>query len=262
MDVNSMEDLQDKLAELNIVGIIQARMSSKRLPGKVLLDIGGEPMLVRVVERTLRASTVDNVIVATTTSSSDDPVADLCRERGFPFLRGSLNDVLDRYFQAAQIFEADVIVRVTADCPLIDPGLIDHTVAEFLRSGVDFAANRLPPPYTRTYPIGLDVEVCTFQALERAWKEAKERYEREHVMPYFYDVEGRFQILHVVHEDNLGDIRWTVDTEEDLELVRRVYDLLADEGDFTWLDIVALFETDPELAEINAQVKHKNLMDE
>jgi spore coat polysaccharide biosynthesis protein SpsF len=242
---------------LRTVAIIQARMSSSRLPGKVLLDIGGEPMLVRVVERVRRARTVQAVGVATTSDPSDDPVAELCQQRGYPLWRGSQFDVLDRYFRAAQQFEADVIVRVTADCPVIDPQVIDHTVTSFFEAGVDFAANRLPPPVKRTYPIGLDTEVVTFAALERAWSEAAEKYQREHVMPYFYDQEGRFNIR-VVHTDpDYGSLRWTVDTPQDLELVRRIFGHFDNRDDFSWLDVLALFEREPDLAQINASVRHK-----
>jgi spore coat polysaccharide biosynthesis protein SpsF len=232
-------------------------MASSRLPGKVLLDIGGEPMLVRVVERVRRARTVHAVGVATTSDPSDDPVAELCQSRGYPLWRGSQFDVLDRYYQAARQFRADVIVRVTADCPVIDPAVIDHTVEVFFEAGVDFAANRLPPPVKRTYPIGLDTEVVTFAALERAWREATEKYQREHVMPYFYDQEGRFNIK-VVHTDpDYGSQRWTVDTPQDLELLRQIFAHLDNRDDFTWQDVLALFERHPELAQINAGVRHK-----
>lgn len=258
------------------VAIIQARMSSSRLPGKVLLDIGGQPMLARVVERTKRAGLVDQVMVATTTEASDDPIEDLCLAHGYLCYRGSLHDVLDRYYQAARQAGAQVIVRITADCPLIDPDVIDRTVKAFWGKGLcarkqpgsttptsataryDFAANRLPPPWGRTYPIGLDTEVCTFQALEVAWKEATELYQREHVMPYFYDHCQRFRILLVNHDKDYGTLRWTVDTAEDLELVRQVYARFGDRDDFSWLEVLALFEREPELAQINAGVQHKH----
>ncbi|MEN6409404.1 MAG: NTP transferase domain-containing protein, partial [Anaerolineaceae bacterium] len=141
------EELEDVL---NIVALIQARMTSTRLPGKVMHEISGEPMIWRVVVRVLRARTLTNTVVVTSVDPSDDPLAQFCAERGIPVFRGSLQDVLDRYIQAARAQAADVVVRITADCPVIDPGEIDHTVNEFLRSGVDFAANRLPPPWGRT----------------------------------------------------------------------------------------------------------------
>lgn len=242
---------------MRTVAIIQARMSSSRLPGKVLLDLAGEPMLVRVVERVRRAVTVDDVAVATTTDPSDDPIANLCRERGYAFYRGSMFDVLDRFYGAARQMNADVIVRVTGDCPVIDAHVIDHTVNAFHTAGADFAANRLPPPWKRTWPIGLDTEVCSFAALERAWKEAQLPYEREHVMPYFYDVEGRFKTIITDHDPDYGAQRWTVDTPEDLRLLSAIFTHFAGQDTFTWLEVLDLIQKAPELAQINAAVRHK-----
>ncbi len=248
------------------LAIIQARMSSSRLPAKVLQDIAGKPMLLRVVERARQASTVDGVVVATTSDLSDDAVAALCTQHGLPFYRGSLHDVLDRYYEAARQFGAEVIVRVTGDFPLIDPGVIDTVVNAFLAGDsagrpYDFAANRLPPPWKRTYPIGLDTEVCTFQALERAWKEASLPHEREHVMPYLYEEEGRFRVLVLDYPQDYGSYRWTVDTPEDLELVRQIYARLPDPDHFTFLDVIELFEREPDLAKVNQQVKAKDYRD-
>lgn len=243
----------------NTIAIIQARMSSSRLPGKVLQDIAGQPMLARVAGRARLAHTLDGVAVATTTDPADDAVEQLCRQRGFPCYRGSLFDVLDRYYQAACQFKAEVIVRLTADCPLIDPAEIDRTVDAFFASGVDFAANRLPEG--RTVPIGFDTEVCTFAALERAWREAQQPYEREHVMPYLYDTPGRFKVLRVKTQPDYGHLRWTVDTPEDLELVRAVYARFPGRDDFTYQEILALFAREPSLAHINAGVQHKTFKD-
>jgi spore coat polysaccharide biosynthesis protein SpsF len=311
-------------APLRTVAIIQARMSSSRLPGKVLLDIAGQPMLLRVVERARRAQRLDQVVVATTTDPSDDPIVALCGGRGYPCMRGSQHDVLDRYYQAARLFQADIIVRLTADCPLIDPGLIDLTVngllgifgdivgvrygelgAEKAKYSVsdpnsqlatlkshpalrtqhfvppfDFAADRLPPPWGRSYPIGLDVEVCTFAALERAWNEATQPYHREHVMPYLYEDErsvhfsslqpvphqpqvpaGFFRVMHLHHVPDYGALRWTVDTAEDLELVRQIYSRFPGRDDFSWVEVLEMFEREPELSRINADIRHKNYRD-
>ncbi len=234
-------------------------MSSSRLPGKVLKEIGSLPMLAWVVERARKAHTVDEVVVATTTDPSDDAVEAYCREQGYSVTRGSLNDVLDRYYQAARQSQASVIVRLTADCPLMDPELIDEMVLKFNAEGVDFAATRLPPPWKRTYPIGLDIEVCSFQALERAWSEAKEPYEREHVMPYLYDQEGRFRILVIDHTPDYGSLRWTVDTAEDLDLLRRITAHFSPRIDFSWYEVLALIESQPELNALNAAVHHKHL---
>lgn len=274
-------------------------MASTRLPGKVLLEIADQPMLVHVVERTRRASTIDGVIVATTTDPADDAVARLCASQQIDSYRGSMHDVLDRYYQTASAFEADIIVRITADCPLIDPGVIDHTVNLFLGKStdlsaspntnpmrsmtspdfpLDFAANRLPPPWKRTYPIGMDTEVCSFAALQHTWKFATQPYQREHVMPYLYEsspvidsrnlpiepqplADGQFRVLLVNHTSDYGSQRWTVDTSEDLSLVREIFNRLDGRDDFTWLDVLALFEADPQLAAINASIKHKSAYD-
>lgn len=259
-----------------VIAIIQARMGSSRLPGKVLLDIAGRPMLERVVARTSRATSVNQVLVATTTDASDDPVADCCDSMSVPYTRGSLHDVLDRYYQAAKPSEADVIVRVTGDCPVIDPLLIDECVTTLLEGTFDFTCNRLPPPFTRTYPIGLDTEVCTFQALDCAWKEATQTFHREHVMPYLYEgvvlkavsdrvsagvSPRRFKIAQMHHNVDYGAYRWTVDTPEDLEFMRQVYARFHGRDDFSWKEVLDLVHNQPELMNINAGVKHKTLKD-
>lgn len=245
----------------SVVAIVQARMGSSRLPGKVLKDIGGEPMLFRVVVRTRHAQTIGRVVVATTTDPGDDAVFEFCRKLGFPVFRGDPFDVLDRYYQAAMYFGAETVVRLTADCPLIDPAEIDRTVRAFQSAKVDFAANRLPPPWKRTTPIGMDTEVVTMAALARAWREAEAKYAREHVMPYFYEEPGRFKTLLVDHDPDWGDLRLTVDTPEDLEFVRRIHSFFGNSSDFNMDDIVNLVAEHPELTGINAAVSHKSFKD-
>ncbi len=259
-----------------IVAIIQGRMSSSRLPGKILADIAGQPMLQRVFVRTSRSVSVSQTIFATTTDPSDDPVAEYCDWSGIPFTRGNLYDVLDRYYQTAKQARADVVVRITADCPVIDPALIDDVVTVLLEGEYDFACNRLPPPWTRTYPIGLDTEACTFAALERAWREAKEIHHREHVMPYLYEgvqlnTDNRllhtgnsprgFRIALLHNPTDFGDYRWTVDTPEDLEFMRQVYARFNGRDDFSWKEVLDLVHNEPELMKINAGVRHKTLKD-
>ena len=262
-----------------VIAIIQGRMSSSRLPGKILADIAGQPMLQRVFIRTSRATTITETIFATTTDPSDDPVAEYCDFSGIPFTRGSLYDVLDRYYQTAKQANADVVVRVTADCPVIDPELIDKVVNTLVETGdlrFDFVCNRLPPPFHRSYPIGLDVEVCTFDVLEKAWKEAKEPQHREHAMPYFYEgvklvTDNRslqtgvslrgFRIALLHHTTDFGDYRWTVDTPEDLEFMRQVYNRFHGRDDFTWKEVLELVHNEPQLTQINARVQHKTLKD-
>jgi spore coat polysaccharide biosynthesis protein SpsF len=246
---------------MKTVAIIQARMSSTRLPGKVLKVAEGRTILDRMVERVKNASLVDEVVVATTTDLSDEPIVELCQKLMIPVFRGSLQDVLDRFYQAAVIYQADIIVRLTGDCPLIDPNLIDDVVRALIDQKVDFACNRLPPPMTRTYPIGLDVEACTFPALERAWKEATEKHEREHVLPYLYSVPGRFKVVQLNYSEDLGKLRWTLDTPEDLQLLEQVYARFNGRNDFSWLDVLDLFRREPQLAEINGQVHHKSYLD-
>ena len=270
------------------VAIIQGRMGSSRLPGKVLLDIAGKPMLQHVIERTRRAQRLDLITVATSSEASDDPIAAFCAGEGIACMRGSLHDVLDRYYQAAQAQQADVVVRITADCPLIDPDLIDQTIQLVTgNSGqaLDFAANRLPPPFQRTFPIGLDVEVCRFSALQCAWQESKETFHREHVMPYLYEsvqlpareqetrlatrglsvasgVSPRgFSIGLLNHEPDYGSLRWTVDTPEDLIFIREIFSRLKNTMDFNWYDVLAIIQKEPELAEINSGVHHKTMTD-
>ena len=251
-------------------------MLSSRLPGKILADIAGQPMLGRVYLRTSRAASVAGTIFATTTDPSDDPVAEYCEFSGIPFTRGSLYDVLDRYYQTARQARADLVVRVTADCPVIDPALIDDVVNTLLDGKYDFACNRLPPPWQRTYPIGLDVEACTFQVLENAWKEADEPQHREHVMPFFYEgaqlsaisrqlsegVSPRgFRIALLNHTTDFGEYRWTVDTPQDLEFIRQVYSRFQGRDDFSWKDVLDLVHREPDLMKINAGIRHKTLKD-
>jgi spore coat polysaccharide biosynthesis protein SpsF len=153
------------------------------------------------------------------------------------------------------------VVRVTADCPLIDPGLVDQTVQAFQQADppVNFAANRLPR--RRTYPIGLDTEVCSMAALEQAWRQAAEPHQREHVMPFFYENPARFRTLLLDHEEDLGDLRWTVDTPEDLAFVREVYRRMAPRTEFGWLEVLNLVRQDPDLAAVNAHVEHRTEQD-
>jgi spore coat polysaccharide biosynthesis protein SpsF len=259
-----------------VIAIIQGRMSSSRLPGKILADIAGQPMLQRVFIRTSRAAAVTETLFATTTDPSDDLVAEYCEFSGIPFTRGSLYDVLDRYYQAASQSNADVVVRITADCPVIDPVLIDDAVNTLLEGEYDFVCNRLPPPWHRTYPIGLDVEVCTFAALKKAWQEAKEPQHREHAMPYFYEgvelssvsrqlSEGisprGYRIAMLNNPTDFGDYRWTVDTAADLEFIRQIFARFDGRDDFTWQEVLDVVHSEPKLMEINAGVKHNTLKD-
>lgn len=238
---------------MKIVAIIQARMGSTRLPGKVLKEIEGQTMLVRVVERVRRAKLIDELLVATTDQAADDAIVDECRRHSVKVSRGDQNDVLDRYFRAAQLAKADAVVRITSDCPLIDPQVADKTVEAFSGTKPDYASNTLQ----RTYPRGLDTEVFSFSALSRAWQEARQKYEREHVTPYIYEHPEKFKLLPVTCEADFSSHRWTVDTAEDLEFVRAIYGRLRSSAEFSGRDVLDLLEREPELMELNRSVMQK-----
>lgn len=240
---------------MKTVAVIQARLGSTRLPRKVLLDLAGQPMLARVVARARRAKLVDEVVVATTDDPADTPLAEYCAARAWPCLRGSHHDVLDRYYQAASQYSADVIVRITGDCPLLDPAMVDSVIAAFRDHGpLDYAANTLEP---RTYPRGLDTEVFSFRALETAWREDDNgRGWREHVTPYLYRHPERFRLHAVRHPVDHSDLRWTVDTMEDLTLVRQVYDHFGHDR-FSWTEAFAAFLANPAWRWINQDAVQK-----
>jgi spore coat polysaccharide biosynthesis protein SpsF len=244
-----------------VVCIIQARMASSRLPGKVLKDICGHPMLYWVLNRAGRSGKIDELVIATTLDDSDDPISQWCQRNNTQCYRGDTFDVLDRYYQTAKKHQADVVVRLTADCPLIDPQLIDDVLEAFFDNNVDFGANRLPTPFKRTYPIGLDIEVASFNALSDAWEKAKLPYEREHVMPYLYAVKDRFNILILEADQDHGSRRWTVDTPEDLEFVRALFNTPGYQLDFSWKEVLEFLDEHPDLEQINADITHKTFYD-
>jgi len=229
-----------------ILAIIQARMGSSRFPGKTLAEISGRPMLWHVVRLARAARTVDEVMVATTCAASDDQIASFCLREGIACFRGSEDDVLDRFYQASKEKHADVVVRITADCPLIDSEVIDRVVARFQEGGSDYASNTL----RYTYPDGLDTEVFSFVALERAWSEAVKPSEREHVTPYLLG--GKFRTVNVESEAPvpLGTHRWTVDYPSDLEFVRKIYAEFSGNGGFGYRDVLDLLKRRPDLAAI------------
>lgn len=235
------------------VAIVQARTGSTRLPGKVMLPLLGEPVLSRVVRRAVRARTLDEVVVATTTLPEDDPIAELAAAEGRPVVRGSEDDLLNRYLAAARASDAEVIVRITSDCPLIDPAVIDRTVAAFRAGDVDYASNTLEPA---TYPRGLDVEVVARSALERAGREDRDPTWREHATPYIYRHPEIFRLLRVPAEDDHADRRWSLDTSEDYALIERIYEVLG-RDDFTWREALAVVEANPSWGSINSHVAQK-----
>jgi spore coat polysaccharide biosynthesis protein SpsF len=238
---------------LNVVAIIQARMGSTRLPGKVLKDIQGETMLARVLNRVRRARLLDELLVATTDRFADDVIVKECQHWSVPVFRGDEEDVLDRYFRAAQLVKAEIVVRITSDCPLIDPEIIDKTIAAFLDARPDYASNTL----VRTYPRGLDTEVMTHDVLGRAWQEARTPYQRVHVTPYIYERPAEFRILPVTGSADHSSLRWTVDAQEDLEFVRAIYSRFGDNDAFLWRDILDVLGREPQLIKLNRSVTQK-----
>jgi glutamate-1-semialdehyde aminotransferase/spore coat polysaccharide biosynthesis protein SpsF (cytidylyltransferase family)/predicted dehydrogenase len=233
-----------------VVAIIQARMGSSRLPGKSLAEIEKRPMLWHVVQRVKRATMVDRVVVATSTASADDAIEKMCIENGIPCYRGSENDVLDRYYGAARAEKASQVVRITADCPLIDPEVIDRVVSRFQSGDLDYASNAM----VRTYPDGLDTEIFTFSALQKAWHEARKPSEREHVTPYLRS--GKFRTANLENTSKFSHLhcRWTVDERADLEFVRAVYRSFRDRDSFFMEDILQLLRDQPEIERLNSQI--------
>ncbi|HQU72043.1 MAG: glycosyltransferase family protein [Calditrichaeota bacterium] len=235
------------------VTIIQARMGSSRLPGKVMMPLCGRPLLQRLLERVQRSRLKGTVVVATTDAAEDREIVRFCRDNGYFCFAGHPSDLLDRHLKAAQLFGANVVVKIPSDCPLIDPEVIDQVIGTFHRQHEpwDYLSNLHPP----TYPDGNDVEVMTFAALERAHREAVRPLEREHTTPYFWENPRRFRIGNVLWETgrNLSmSHRWTIDYPEDYQFIRAVYEaLLPRKADFGLQDILDLLENHPEIAGIN-----------
>jgi len=233
-----------------VVAIIQARMGSSRLPGKSLAEIEKRPMLWHVIQRVKRASLIDRVAVATSTSPADDAIETMCRENDVSCYRGSENDVLDRFYSAACGEKASQVVRITADCPLIDPEVIDRVVRRFQGGDLDYASNAM----VRSYPDGLDTEIFSFSALERAWREASKSSEREHVTPYLRS--GKFRTANVENDStNLHQhYRWTVDEAVDLEFIRAVYKAFRERESFGMKDVLQLIDKNPGLTQMNSEI--------
>ena len=233
----------------NIVAIVQARMGSTRLPGKVLEDVGGKPMLERIVSRLGRSRLINDVIVATSSAQGDDLIAEAATQKNFKVFRGHETDVLDRYYEAAKSTRADIVVRITGDCPLIDSEVVDRVITTFLSEECDYASNTL----VCTYPDGLDAEVFSFAALEIAWRNGRRAADREHVTP-FIRTSRRFSLRNVRSElgQSTRHLRWTVDEPRDLEFVRAVYARLGAREFFGWREVLALLDAEPMLGELNA----------
>lgn len=235
-----------------IIAILQARMSSSRLPGKVLKPIIGKPMIELQIQRLKRCRLIDKLVVATSTNEEDQAIALCCRRLGIDCFRGSLNNVLDRYYQAALQYQAQQVVRLTADCPLTSATVIDQVIALHLEQKNDYTSNSL----VRSFPHGLDVEVFTFASLQKAWQEASSVHNLEHVTPYIYARAQQFKLGQLTSGQDLSQQRWTVDNPEDFALVEFVYQqLYAPDGYFNSDDILTLLTHHPEIYALNAHYK-------
>ena len=232
--------------------IIQARLGSTRLPGKVLKELNGKPLITQIVKRLKYCKKIDNIIIATTTNQIDDELVEWSERNNMLFFRGDENNVLKRYFDAATVYKSDVIVRVTADDPFKDPKVIDSVIELLLENKLDFAYNNHPP----SFPEGLDTEVFTYSAIKQAAEAKTTDFEKEHVTQYFYHNPQIFKCKNLSYKENVSHIRLTVDTEQDFELASRIYTKLAPNGEMFYLeDVLALIKKEPELLEMNKGVK-------
>lgn len=241
---------------MNTVAIVQARMGSTRLPGKVLKKLVDCSVIVHVINRLKEVSNINRIVVATTTLKQDDCIVEELKKHDVIICRGSEQDVLGRYYESAVKSNAANIIRITADCPLIDPGLVENIVEFFKEKKVDYVSNSL----IRTFPRGLDTEVFTMEALERAYKNAKDPVLREHVTPYIYTNPDKFRIKNFINDINFSNYRWTLDTIEDWHLISEIYQRLYEPGKmFYWQEVLHLMENYPELTFINAHIEQKKL---
>lgn len=243
---------------MKVVAIIQARMGSTRLPGKVLKEINGKTLLGYQIERVKQSKSIDQIVIATTDLMSDQPIVDFCLSSKIDFYRGSEKDVLSRYYEAAQQYKADIIVRLTSDCPIIDPIIIDDVINHFIKKNpkVDYTSNTLE----RTYPRGLDTEVISFEGLKKAHEEATLERDREHVTAYLYTNPNKFKLSGIVSVNDYSHHRWTVDTEEDFKLISLILNEIYDENYlFVLEDVITLMDENPEWIKINQQVEQKKI---
>jgi len=234
---------------MKIVAIVQARMGSTRLPNKVMKHIGGIPMIELLLTRLARAREVNQIIVATSVEKVNQPLVEHIHKLGYTCEQGSENDVLDRYVQAAKKHKTDVVVRITGDCPLLDPELVDEAVRRFKAASVDYFSNTNPP----TYPDGLDIEIITFKALEQASQETSAPFDREHVTPYLRK-SGKFKTAALQHSQDLSALRWTVDEPADFAVIENVFLHYRPRIDFTWNEVLALQSQQPELFNMNQHI--------
>lgn len=240
------------------VAIIQARMGSTRLPGKVMIGLCGKPVLEHVITRIKQCKEINEIVIATTNLQKDDIIAEEAIKCGVKCFRGSEDDVLSRYYHAAKENYADIVVRITSDCPLIDPIVVDNMVEFYQNNNYDMVTNVGIELSQRTFPRGLDTEVFSFEVLEDAFINATENYQREHVTPYIYETSNR--IYFYKNDEDYSHYRWTLDTPEDFQFIKEIYNhLYKGQHNFHLEDIIKLLSDYPELIEINAHVKQKKV---
>ncbi len=231
---------------MKVLALVQARMGSTRLPNKVMKPISGTPMIELLLARLSRAKEVSQIVVATSVDERNQPLVEHVQKLGYACEQGSENDVLDRFVQASRAHHADVVVRITGDCPLVDPALVDEAIRRFMVAGVDYLSNTNPP----TYPDGLDIEVCAFSALEQASYETSKPFDREHVTPYLREP-GRFRTAAMQYSQDLSAMRWTVDEQTDFAVIEKVFQYFHPRTAFTWGEVLDLQQRQPDIFNIN-----------
>lgn len=238
-----------------IIGIIvQARLGSSRLPGKVFKQLGDKVVLEHVIDRLETIELADHVIIATTNDEKDIPIVEWAEEHRLDYFRGSEDNVLSRFYEAAREYELDTVVRITSDCPFIDPVVCQQAIEIFLSTDFDMVTNGGPDPSKRTFPRGMDVSVFSFETLQEANQQASSRREREHVTPYMYD---KKRVGYLMTQPDYSNYRLTLDTTEDLEMMRMLYPLIQERRSTSYLDIVDILTHRPDLVEINQMIIQK-----
>ncbi len=243
---------------VKVVAIVQARMGSTRLPGKVMMEICGKAVLLHIIDRLKACKLIDKIVIATTLHDKDDVIFDAVTnyDNNIGLFRGSEENVLERYYLAAKKSNADVVVRVTSDDPLIDPSVIDDLIGEFMNDDCDYVSNSL----NKTFPLGLDAEVFSFNALEKAYHNASHAYEREHVTPYIIENSDIFKLLNVANDIDLSHLRWTLDTMNDFEFISAVYKRIYPQKKLFLLDdVLELLDKVPKLIDINKHIEQKQV---
>jgi spore coat polysaccharide biosynthesis protein SpsF (cytidylyltransferase family) len=239
------------MANKNIIAIVQARCNSSRLKNKIFMEIGGKPLIERVIERSLQSEIINKIVVATTVSASDDLLVDWCKKKNYECFRGSENNVLERYYKCAEFYKADVIVRITADDPFKDSKISDRAIKLLIENNYDYVSNTIQP----TFPEGLDIEVFTCKSLSTAYKKATLDSEKEHVTPYIWKNKDQFYLFNFEHSENLSHLRWTIDYRQDLDFARAIYRKIKHKKEvFIMKDILDVLKLYPELSKIQSKI--------